>query len=115
LRTLFAARPWWGLVPDAGNTTLTGGLGTGQDRAVAARASDSSYAIAYAPSVRTITVNLGQITGPKVNVRWYDPSNGSYAPVAGSPFTATGSQTFRPAGNNSSGYGDWALVLESTQ
>lgn len=115
LRSLFAARPWWTMEPDAANTTLTSGLSSGTDLAVAARAADRSFAIAYMPSVRTITVNLGQLAGPKVNARWYDPANGTYVAVPGSPFLASGSQSFRPAGNNASNYGDWALVLESTQ
>ena len=115
VRTLFAPRSWWTLQPDASNTTLTAGLSSGQDRAVAARASDRSFAIAYMPSVRTVTMNLSQLAGPNVNARWYDPANGSYTAVTGSPFPAAGSQTFRPAGNNTSNFGDWALVLESTQ
>ena len=115
VRTLFAPRSWWTLQPDAGNTLLTAGLSSGQDRAVAARAADGSFAIAYLPSVRTVTVNLGQLAGPRVNARWYDPANGTYTTVTGSPFTASGSQTFRPAGNNASGFGDWALVMESSQ
>ena len=111
--SLFAPRTWWTLQPDADNTMLTAGLSSGLDRAVAARAADRSYAIAYTPSVRTITVNLGQLTGPRVNARWYDPASGSYSAIVGSPFSASSSQTFRPAGNNSSNYGDWALLLES--
>jgi hypothetical protein len=115
LRTLFAPRPWWTMEPDAANTTLTSGLSSGTDLAVAARAADRSFAIAYMPSLRTITVNLGQLAGPKVAARWYDPANGTYSAVTGSPFLASGSQSFRPAGNNASNYGDWALVLESSQ
>ena len=115
LRTLFAAHPWWTMEPDAANTTLTSGLSSGNDLAVAARAADRSFAIAYMPSVRTITVNLGQLAGPKVTARWYDPANGTYVAVPGSPFLASGSQSFRHAGNNASNFGDWALVLESSQ
>jgi hypothetical protein len=115
VRHLFAPRRWWTLEPDSKHTTLTGGLRNDKDRAVAARASDRSFAIAYMPSVRTVTVNLGQLAGPRVKAQWYDPANGTYSMVVGSPFPASGSQTFRPIGNNTSGYGDWALVLESIQ
>lgn len=111
---LFAPRSWWTLQPDSSNTALIGGLSSDQDRAVAAVAADRSFAIAYLPSLRTVAVNLGQLVGPKVNARWYDPANGTYTTVAGSPFLGSGSQTFRPAANNSSNFGDWALVLEST-
>jgi hypothetical protein len=113
-RTLFASRSWWTLQPDATNLVLTGGLSSNQDRAVAARAADRSFAIAYMPSVRTVTVNLAQLAGPNVNARWYDPANGTYVSIPGSPFPASGSQTFRPATANASSFGDWALVLEST-
>lgn len=111
---LFAPRNWWSLEPDSANMLLTSGLSSGKDRAVAARASDRSSAIAYLPSARSVTVNLEQLAGPKVNARWYDPANGAYSAIAGSPFRASGSQAFRPAGNNSSGFSDWVLVLDST-
>lgn len=112
---LFAPRSWWTLVPDTNNTLLIGGVGSGADRAVAARAGDRTFAIAYTPYVRTLNIALGQLAGPRVNARWFDPTSGAYATVPGSPFLASGSQTFTPAGNNASGYGDWVLVLESTQ
>lgn len=115
LHSLFTPRSWWDLVPDAGNTFLTNGLSSELDRAVAAKAANGSYALAYLPSVRTVTANLGQLAGPKVNARWFDPASGAYSAIPGSPFSATGSQTFRPASNNSSNYGDWVLVLESSQ
>jgi hypothetical protein len=115
LASLFALRAWWALQPDTGNTFLTNGVGSGADRAVAARASDGSFAIAYMPNGRTINITLGQLAGPRVNARWYDPANGSYSTITGSPFFASGSQAFLPPNANSGGDGDWALVLESTQ
>jgi hypothetical protein len=112
LRNLFDSLPWWTLQPDTGNTFLTAGAGTGGSRAVAAKA--AAFALLYTPSVRALTVNLGQLTGPTVRARWYDPTNGTYSAVPGSPFTAaSGSQTFTPTGNNARGFGDWVLVLES--
>ena len=113
LASLFAPRSWWTLVPDTTNTLLTGGVGSGSDRAVAARASDRSFAIAYTPSTRTLTVALGQLAGPRINARWFDPTNGAYSTVPGSPFLASGSQTFSPSTNNAAGATDWALLLES--
>jgi hypothetical protein len=110
---LFAPRSWWTLVPDTNNTLLTGSVGSGADRAVAARAADGSFAIAYTPSIRTLNVALGQLAGPRINARWFDPTSGTYATVPGSPFLASGTQSFRPAGNNSSGSTDWVLLLES--
>ena len=115
VHSLFAARSWWTLVPDATNSLLTSGLSSGLDRAVAARSSDSAYAIAYMPSTRAVTIDMSQLAGPKVAARWYDPAAGTYAPVAGSPYAAAGTQTFRPASNNAANFGDWVLVLESGQ
>lgn len=45
--------------------------------------------------------------------RWYDPSNGTYKSIIGSPFVNSGSQTFNISGGNSAGNNDWLLVLES--
>ena len=115
VHTLFAPRTWWTLVPDATNSLLTSGLNSGLDRAVAARAGDGSYSLAYLPSVRTVTVNMAQLAGPNVAARWYDPSRGTYSAISGSPFPASGTQAFRPAGSNAASFGDWVLVLESTQ
>lgn len=126
VHSLFAARAWWTLVPDSSNTFLTAGVdgvagsGTPYDRAVAAKASDGSFAIVYMPSARTVTVDLGQLAGPNVNARWYDPSNGVFS-SAGAPFTITAhpqSHSFIPAAVNASTTGsgtfsDWVLVLES--
>lgn len=115
LAALFAPRSWWTLAPDTNQTLLTGGISSGADRAVAARAADGSFAVAYTPNVRTLVVALGQLAGPRVNARWFDPTSASYAAVPGSPFLASGPQTFTPPGNNATGDGDWVLVLESTQ
>jgi hypothetical protein len=94
---------------------LTSGISSGLDRAVTARASDRSFALVYLPSTRTVNVALGALAGPRVNARWFDPTSGTYSAVPGSPFLASGSQSFRPASNNASNYGDWVLVLDSTQ
>src|SRR5690606_28981496 len=113
LRHLLAGLPWWLLEPDAEHTLLTGGFGPEDDRAVAAVAADDSLAIAYLPDDREITVDLGELAGPQIAARWYDPANGSFTVVDGSPFPAAGPQRFDPQLRNGSGYADWVLVLES--
>jgi hypothetical protein len=45
--------------------------------------------------------------------RWYDPSRGVYAAIAGSPFLNAGSRVFTPPGKNGDGDEDWVLVLET--
>jgi len=113
LKALFDSLAWWTLVPDTAGTLVTSGVGNGTTRTAAARASTGEFALIYMPSSRTIAVSLGQLSGPNVRARWYDPTNGTYSAVTGSPFAASGSRTFAPTGNNSRGFSDWVLVLES--
>jgi hypothetical protein len=61
-----------------------------------------------------VTIDMGRISGTNAIARWYDPSNGTYTTIAGSPFPASGLRIFPSAGINSSGFTDWVLVLEST-
>ena len=100
LRALFSAFSWWLLQPNgaSGNAGL---------------ASDHSFEFVYVPS-GSVTVNLGDLAGPHITARWYDPTNGTYTSVNGSPFGSSGSQTFTTSGNNSTGDADWVLVLTST-
>jgi len=113
LRSLFESIDWWTLVPDSANTFLTAGVGSGGSRAVASRASSGSLALVYMPTARTLTLAMGQLAGPHVRARWFDPANGAYTTVSGSPFPASGSQAFAPTGSNAHGLGDWVLVLDS--
>jgi hypothetical protein len=63
------------------------------------------------PTVRSISVNMALFAGP-VTVQWFDPSNGVYTPVLGSPFANSGSQVFTPSGPDSDGNGDWVLLFQ---
>jgi hypothetical protein len=80
--------------------------------AAAARTSDGLLVIAYMPSIRTITIDMSKLASTTA-ARWYDPTLGQYVNVNGSPFANTGSRRFTPPGHNSSGEGDWLLVLEA--
>ena len=114
LHELMATIPWWRLEPDIGNALLTGGRGPEDAHAVAARAADRSFAIVYLPTSREITIDLRQLAGPKVIARWYDPADGRFLPVGGSPFPATGLRRLRPEhAGNGSGFDDWVLILQS--
>jgi hypothetical protein len=113
LYKLLTSIRWWQLEPDTDNSFLIAGLGTEDARAVAACASDRTFAIIYLPSKRPITVDLGQLAGPKIDALWYDPADGRFSPVSGSPFPAAGSRQFTPERENSSGFDDWVLFLES--
>jgi hypothetical protein len=114
LNALFASRRWYDLVPDQAHTVVTDGLGTygSDDYVTAAGTPDGRLAIAYVPSGRTVTVDLGRFSG-SVTARWYDPTAGTFASVAGSPFANSGSQPFTTPGTNAAGDTDWVLVLEA--
>jgi hypothetical protein len=125
LASLFAPLQWYNLVPDQGHTFVTAGYGVAYTNLKAATASgtisvdtyataaitpDGTLAVVYLPTIRTITVNLAKFVGP-TTVQWFDPSNGRYAAITGSPFANTGSAKFTPPGKTSDGQGDWVLVF----
>ena len=115
LRSLLVKFEWWTLVPDLSNALLTGGLGSGPlERAVAAKASDGSFGLVYAPTTRAVTIDMQQLAGPRVMARWFDPAAGTFTSVAGSPFPNLGSTNIATPGRNASGSSDWVLVLESS-
>jgi hypothetical protein len=78
----------------------------------AARTSDGSLVIAYMPTIRTITVDMSKLASV-TTARWFDPTNGTYLAINGSPFANVGDGHFTPPGNNSAGDSDWVLVLEA--
>jgi hypothetical protein len=120
VKALFEPRAWYSLVPDQNHTVLTAGYGTfsssdsvlTNDYAPAARTADGRLVMAYAPTRRGLTIDLSKLSAA-VTARWYDPSNGVFSAIPGSPLANAGSHTFTPAGNNSAGDGDWVLVLEA--
>ena len=107
LPALLQSRAWWTMVPDATHTVVT------TTAATTGRASDGSFVLSYLPHAISVTANLSQLSGPNVVARWYDPANGTFKTISGSPFPASGTRTFSSAGTNSSGFDDWVLVLES--
>jgi hypothetical protein len=81
--------------------------------ATTARTSDGSSVVAYLPTIRTITVDMSKLAS-MATARWYDPTNGEYVDIDGSQFANAGSRKFTPPGSNSTGDGDWVLVLEAS-
>jgi hypothetical protein len=125
VQTLFLPRPWQQLVPDQKHTVVTAGYGTfdatttegnvygmTSDYVTAGRLGDGSLVIAYLPSLRTVTVDMTQLSAP-ATARWYDPSRGTYRAAEGSPLPNADKHKFTPPGNNADGDGDWVLVLET--
>lgn len=118
LRDLFLSLKWWRLKPDINNELLPepgviSQLFSGDNHAAAARAGDGAFAIIYVKEQAELTLDLARLAGPRVEARWYDPASGAFSTVDGAPFPASGVQSFRPASENSAGYSDWVLILES--
>jgi len=117
---LFEPRAWYNLIPDTNHVVVTAGYGTfsstdtvdNNNYLTAARTPDGTLVIAFTPVVQQFTVDMTKLSAP-VTARWYDPSNGTYTTVAGSPLSNTGTQDFIPPGNNNDGDGGWVLVLET--
>src|SRR5262249_30929161 len=98
---LFAPRPWFDLIPDTSHVVVTAGYGTydgttslgANDYLTAARTPDGALVLAYMPTIRAVTVDMSRL-GSAADASWYDPSDGTFTPIAGSPFPNSGTRTF---------------------
>ena len=117
---LLKTLPWYNLVPDQSHALVTAGYGTfatsglfaSNDYATAAKTADGTLALVYMPTSRAITVDMSKMSG-STTARWFDPTNGTFTSIPGSPFANAGSRQFTPTGNNSAGDSDWLLVLQA--
>ncbi len=107
VKTLFTSRAWYDLVPDQEHAVVTRGLGEfrGLDYLAAALTADGSTLIAYMPTCRTITVDMGKLLGQSVVACWYNPRTGR--PSAAGTFPTKGLWQLTPPGE-----GDWVLVAD---
>lgn len=120
MKRFFARRAWWTLVPDQKHTVVTQGYGTfarsgsinANDYVTAAIAPSGGLALAYCPTSTTLTVDMQNMRG-MTSARWFDPSNGTYTAIVGSPFANSGSRQFTTPGTNGDGDLDWVLVLQA--
>jgi hypothetical protein len=118
---LFDSISWWNLVPDQTHQIVTSGYGTynagNLDLPIATYATtawiaDGSVAVIYDVAGSTLTVNLANFSKP-VSAAWYDPSNGTFSLVSGSPLQNSSSMQFTPPKPaNNDGNPDWVLVFE---
>jgi hypothetical protein len=121
-QSLFSGIAWYNLVPDQNHTVTSGGYGTPSGNntgniqtdnyVTTSSAPDGSLIMAYCPQPSTITVNMSTMRGP-ATAQWYDPTNGTFHSVSGSPFPNSGTQNFSTPGNNSAGNSDWVLMLKN--
>jgi hypothetical protein len=94
VKALFAAYAWEKLQPKTGTELVTSSLGSGSTRICPALASDGSFAMIWKPTSGSATINLSAIASARVRARFFDPVNGTYTTVAGSPFPNSGTQVF---------------------
>lgn len=106
VRTLFEARPFSKLVPDA--AFVRNGPLAGPARLRSARAADGSFAIVYSPRGESFTLDKSVIRAERVRETWFDPRYGTAYEILVSD--RHGFQTYTPP---TSGRGqDWVLLLE---
>ena len=110
---LFQSRPWHELVPDQDHSVVKSGLGNfgSSDYVTAARTPDGRLVMAYVPTARTVTVDMGRLSGP-ATARWYDPASGTFVTISDS-LSNSGLVPFTTPGGNADGDEDWVLVLEA--
>jgi hypothetical protein len=104
---LFRSRSWQTLIPDFEHVVVTSGFGTWglTDYVTTAITKDGNTIISYLPSGRTITADLGKISGDKAKCWWYDPSSGKAIKIG--TFKTSESHSFTAASES-----DWVLVID---
>ena len=142
-KTFITSKAWYTLQPDWSHVIVTAGYDGDSSGAVSTTASNTygndagstgddwcmcaadslsenaALSLTYCPRASTITVDLSKFRD-SITARWFDPTNASYTTVTGSPFTNSGTQTFKNGSasgassvNNSLSTSDWVLVLEA--
>ena len=121
ISSFLANIPWTTMVPDQTHTVVTAGYGTynasglnmlGNNYATTVWNPAGNLAVVYDPYGNNLTVNLA-VFNAHVGATWYDPTNGNYVAITGSPFNNSGSHVFSTPGNNSRGVADWVLLLQA--
>ncbi len=87
-------------------------IDTNADYVSAAAAKDGSLLVAYIPPAHqgSITVDMRALSS-KVYAKWFDPTDGTYIEISGSPFDNKTIASFIPPGKNSAHETDWVLKL----
>lgn len=109
LRDTLERRQWWLLVPDTAHALLADGhtRTAPNDAAVAAVASDQSFAVAYLPSARPLRLHLQQLrpAGGPLALSWIEAATGKIHPPA--RHSADSTLNISPPGP-----GDWILAID---
>ncbi|HYG18950.1 MAG TPA: glycoside hydrolase family 140 protein [Ohtaekwangia sp.] len=103
LRRLIESRPMFDRIPDQ---SLIMDARNANDRIQATRGVD--YIFVYSAQGKKITVNTGKIAGKEIMAYWYNPRNGTSAPIG--KYSKKAQQEFSPP---TTGYGqDWVLIVD---
>lgn len=105
IKKLILSRPYFERVND--QTIVTGDEGEKYDRILVTRG--KGYLMAYTYTGRDFKIQLGIISGAKVNAWWYNPRTGIAAKIG--TFINKGIMSFNPPGEKANG-NDWVLVLD---
>ncbi len=108
LNSLFQTFNWTELVPDLeGRFFLSGNHGFARnDFAVASISGDSSVAVLYFPSPRTVQLDTRTLRSRQLTAVWYNPRTG--ASEGQQRFSASSSPAFTPPDEK-----DWVLVIRA--
>jgi hypothetical protein len=116
LRELFIHLPWQELAPEDHHAILAEGYGSDTATALTASTADGRLSVSYIPSTgtdrRELTVAMGRLAKP-VTARWYNPTNGRFVDVEGSPYANRASHYLNTLGDNGTGANDWVLILDA--
>ncbi|MBL0125033.1 MAG: DUF4038 domain-containing protein [Betaproteobacteria bacterium] len=108
LRAKLEQYRWFDFHP-VSNGFLVKGEGANSERAAAALSMDERRVLVYIPTPRTVVIDAKQLKMP-IKTQWIDPAGGP--PADGTPILSPSGVDFASPGKNSSGYGDWLLVIE---
>lgn len=106
MRRLFELRAWHKLVPD--QSLLAAKSAEDVDHVSAARAEDGSFALAYLPTGKPVSIQMNKLSGKKIVARWYDPRDGTWTDAGEN--ANTGVREFTPPTKGPQN--DWLLVLD---
>ncbi|MFI1745643.1 glycoside hydrolase family 140 protein [Thalassobellus sediminis] len=105
LKNLILEYPYFERIPDE---SLIANQGVKYDYLAATQG--GNYALIYTYNGRTISVNMGKISGEEVAASWFNPKNGEVSKIG--TFKNEGTQAFDPSGEQEEG-NDWVLILTS--
>jgi hypothetical protein len=105
IKKLMLSFPYLERIPDQ---TLIANQGEKYDYLVATKG--EKYALIYTYNGRKMILNMGKISGDKVNISWYNPRNGKETKIG--IVDNKGTKELQPPGDKKDG-NDWVLILRS--